>query len=135
MQALDQAYLLDRLKYMAAARAHDLVFKASHRLPEAPWVLQAATRDFARLPLTAQLYFHAFQSMDEQEGAAHYWQLKSKTLEAENDLPAEDVWDLFVYLINFCARALRRGPLEPRGGVGRPDPEPLPGRGAAGVRP
>lgn len=109
VEELDMGYIVERLKLVAGAKAHDLVFHVDHSLDDIPWLLQKARSNYGDLPLPGQLYYHAYLSMKPEQGENHYQLLKSLVFQETHRISPDDTWDLFTYMINFCARSIRKG--------------------------
>lgn len=109
IKELDSAYRLEKIKFAASVRNHEMVFRKSFDLGGMLTLLEAIEEQYEDLPIVGKLYFHAFQSMSDDKGSSHYIKLKSLIYENPKDISPDDTWDLNTYLINYCARQIRNG--------------------------
>lgn len=111
IEALDNSYRIERIRYAAALKNMERIFKKEFPTPNLEFLLAEWEAHYDELPLIGKMYFHAYHTTTTDLPPEHYTRLKTLLAENPSKISREDAWDLSTYLINFCARQLNQGKL------------------------
>lgn len=107
--AEDSVFIIRKIKSATATRNYNLVFQKDRPTWLAEEVSQRIAAAPDDVPLVARLYNYAYRSMDPAEGFMQYELLREGLRDRLTALDVDDIFSLFIYAFNFCARRVADG--------------------------
>jgi len=108
-QLLDRYYFLYRLYLSCAMLDHQAIFGESYAINLSnQWVQHLRQKSFFDHPLI-KIYFVVYNALEEEEESVYFQNLKAYLSTSENTTYPEDLKDIFLFAINYCARKIRKG--------------------------
>lgn len=108
-QILDEYYFLYRLHLSCAMLDHQAIFGGSYKINLSKhWIQHLIDKSYFDQPII-QTYFNVYQSLMEEEAEHYFDQLKSYLNQDNKVVFQEDLKDIFLFAINYCARKIRKG--------------------------
>ena len=115
-QLLDRYYFLYRLHLSCAMLDHHAIFGESYKVDlTSHWVQHLSEKSCFDHPII-RIYFTVYQALVEEKQEAHFDQLKSFLNEEKKEIFHEDLKDIYLFAINYCARKILKSNLEYLGG-------------------
>jgi len=109
-EAQDKAYIAEKLKNACILLSHQTVVQKTYNTGLLDAVLDFLKKqpDWLEIPAIA-IYYHAFQALTKEEGAAHFQQLRQLLVEQQRAFQTSELRDLYILAINYCIRAWNLG--------------------------
>ncbi|RME98052.1 MAG: hypothetical protein D6772_09575, partial [Bacteroidetes bacterium] len=111
-EQLDRYYFLQRLRLSCAMLDRERILHTPYR-PQlsADWLRHLRTYDFFSEPVIALYHtiYGTLQEEQEEHTEAHFQALKSGITQTAEQVPHQDLRDIYLFAINFCARKIRQG--------------------------
>ena len=108
-QLLDRYYFLYRLHLSCAMLDHQAIFGESYNINLSnEWIEHLVQKSYFDHPL-AKIYYTVYQALIEDEQEGYFDQLKFYLDQEKKDIFQEDLRDIFLFAINYCARKIRKG--------------------------
>lgn len=106
---LDRFYFLKRLILSCAMLDRQTIFQQSYQVGLTPgWIEYLKQQDFFGEPIM-QLYYNIYQALNEEEEEIHFIRLKDFLLNYAQRTAPDDLEDIYIFAINYCARKIRQG--------------------------
>ncbi len=106
---LDRYYFLHRLRISCAMLDRQTILQARYQLNLSHnWIQHLEEQDFFGEPII-QLYYTIFQALSEEKDEAYFRKLKVGIEANSREIPFNDLRDIYLFAINYCARKIRQG--------------------------
>ncbi|MDX1939266.1 MAG: hypothetical protein SFU99_01875, partial [Saprospiraceae bacterium] len=106
---LDKYYFLQRLKIACAMLDRQTIFQAAYTLNfSEAWIQHLEQQDFFGEPVI-RVYYTIFQALLKEEEEDHFAVLKKLLNTDASSIAADDLTDMYLFAINYCARKIRQG--------------------------
>lgn len=106
---LDRYYFLHRLRIVCAMLDRQAILQARYQ-PNLPtgWIRRLEEQHFFQ-EAVIRLYFTIYQALSDENEETHFEQLKQGVADASGQIPVQDLRDIYLFAINYCARKIRQG--------------------------
>lgn len=106
---LDKYYFLNRLKIACAMLDRQTIFQTAYALNfSEAWIQHLEQQEFFGEPII-QVYYTIFQALLNEEEEDHFIVLKKFLTDHISSIAADDLKDMYLFAINYCARKIRQG--------------------------
>ncbi|MFN7119481.1 MAG: hypothetical protein ACK4TA_21985 [Saprospiraceae bacterium] len=106
---LDKYYFLHRLKIACAMLDRKSIFQAEYDVNiSAQWIQHLEAQQCFTEPLI-QVYYTIFQALMQEYEESYYILLKNYIQEYASAIAKDDLKDIYLFAINYCARKIRQG--------------------------
>lgn len=106
---LDKYYYLNRLKIACAMLDRQTILQTEYDLHlSTDWVLHLEQRAFYGEPII-QLYYTIYQALLQEAAENYFLALKTQIHEYTSAIAKEDLKDIYLFAVNYCARKIRQG--------------------------
>ncbi len=106
---LDRHYFLQKLRYACIMLDRQAILKGHYSLNiSQEWMTHLQAQNFFNEPIIS-LYFTILQALLEEEEEAYFQALKKNLAEAGPGIPPDNMQDIYLFAINYCARKIRKG--------------------------
>lgn len=109
---LEQDFLLNSFRMLAAAVSRDRSLGTTHDLSRLPLLIDMAQHTPVPLPDLVRAYLLVVLMLTEQDSEPYFQQLMENLLRSEKHFAPELARELFKHAINYCASRLRQGRLD-----------------------
>lgn len=105
----DTAYIARKLRQACMALSHQTVYKAEYSFGLLDAVLDYVHRNESLQELPAVgLYFYCYIFLTRPEGEKLFVRFKTQLLDQQDQLPADELRNLYLLAINFCIRKINQ---------------------------
>lgn len=107
--ALSTFFMAERLRQSCTALSHKVMMETDFKqdfLPEILALVEA--KDYSHIP-AIMVYYHSYKALSLEEGATHFYELKSLISQHASLFPAAERRDIYLLAINYCIRQANRG--------------------------
>lgn len=106
---LDKYYYLNRLKIACAMLDRQTILQTEYALHLSEnWIHHLEQRAFCGEPII-QLYYTIYQALLQESAENYFLILKDQIKEHNSAIAKEDLKDIYLFAINYCARKIRHG--------------------------
>lgn len=106
---LDRYYFLNRLRHSCAMLDRQTILQAHYELNISPeWLRHLEEQDFFNEPII-RLYYTIYQALSDEKAEAYFEKLKEGIEEESGRIPFNDLREIYLFAINYCARKIRQG--------------------------
>lgn len=106
---LDRYYFLNRLRISCAMLDRQTILQANYELHlSTAWIKHLEAQSFFDEPII-QLYYVIYKALSEEHVERHFTVLRTRLEEDAPRIPFEDLRDIYLFAINYCARKIRQG--------------------------
>lgn len=106
---LDKYYFLNRLKIACAMLDRQTIFQAAYDYNiSTGWIKHLEYHNFFNEPII-QVYYTIFQALLQEEEEQYYKDLKAFLKKSASFIAPDDLKDIYLFAINYCARKIRQG--------------------------
>lgn len=106
---LDKYYYLNRLKIACAMLDRQTILQTEYALHlSEDWIHHLEQRAFCGEPII-QLYYTIYQALLQEAAEDYFLMLKNQINESSLAIAKEDLKDIYLFAINYCARKIRQG--------------------------
>ena len=106
---LDDFYFFYRLYLSSAMLDHQNIFDKHYQVElSSNWIRHLKEKAFFDKPII-KIYYTIFSALEQDEEQGHFERLKAQISGAEHNLHPEDLKDIYLFAINYCARKIRSG--------------------------
>lgn len=106
---LDKYYFLNRLKILCAMLDRQTIFQATYDLNiSEAWLQHLENNQFYEEPLI-QIYYTIFQALRDEADVDHFDKLLVYLQGPSLAIATNDLKDIYLFAINYCARKIRQG--------------------------
>lgn len=106
---LDKYYFLHRLKLSCAMLDRQGIFQDSYKLGiSQPWLDHLTSQKCFAEPII-RIYYSIFQALSHEQEESHFDDLKTFLDQPPRALAREELRNIYLFAINYCARKIRKG--------------------------
>lgn len=106
---LDRYYYLQRLILTCGMLDRKTIFQAEYQLNlSKEWIEHLEQKQFFQEPLI-QLYYTIYLALNEEGAETHFIRLKAYLEKHTQSIAFNDLKDIYLFAINYCARKIRQG--------------------------
>ncbi|MCH2045659.1 MAG: hypothetical protein MK212_16200 [Saprospiraceae bacterium] len=101
------AFVIDSLRHACTALTHQRIYKKTYEIPMLSSILETC-KHLIHIP-AVQLYFYAYQTMQDANNTANFDQLKQLLLAYPNILTLNETKNIYLIAVNFCIKQFNSG--------------------------
>lgn len=106
---LDRYYHLRRLQFSCGMLDRQTIIKGDYELNiSSHWLAHLQHQQFFGEPVI-ELYFTIFQALLDEEDTTHFGRLQGMLAHHAANIAKENLKDIYLFAINYCARKIRQG--------------------------
>lgn len=107
--AIDVFYLSTRLRLICIAVAQQSIYQAGNQSFMEKELVELAEHERWADQTAITIYLHCYRMLKQPEEESHFQAFKQLLLEASDRFGKVEMWDLYLFAINYCIRSLNAG--------------------------
>ena len=107
--ALDQYYVLKKLKYLCSMRSRERILSANYTIYYLDEISKWRDSEILKSVPLVQIYFSILNMLQKDYLVEEFSELQQLIQKHKSEIAKDEMQEVFQYLINFCLASLRKG--------------------------